>query len=271
MTVSDLLSVLLLVPSPSRIGRVGRWILWDDFASDSAPSSVQHGASPSAPTHITKSSRFVAILQCKCIIICIFSFYQLQLSFPFHTSRCHCHENDQLLVQLKLLWFANVKLLSRWMWVSVTDPNNCVWLWTCFCWQRCWWEPAAAWKGRPSLASLLSWSKWKVVDMLHSGHSRFAIVIKFVWVRVAMFDTIWQKKSDQGVKASISDWEKGENWKKTGSNFDKGTKLNWVRWNWAQIKTCCSSRLTTELHTCLSHIVTNQKSFCRKSISLQWE
>lgn len=30
----------------------------------------------------------------------------------------------QFLVWLKLLWIANTKLLSSWMWVSVTDPKH---------------------------------------------------------------------------------------------------------------------------------------------------
>lgn len=59
LTVSDLLSVPLLALSPSLVGPVGRSTLWDDFASDSAPASALHGASPSAPTHNTKSTRLV--------------------------------------------------------------------------------------------------------------------------------------------------------------------------------------------------------------------
>lgn len=91
----DIQSVPLLAPSPSLVGPVGRLTLWDDFASDSAPSSVLHGASPSAPTHITKSTRCaIVILQHKCNIICVLIFRCLQLSFPLQTSRCHCHEND---------------------------------------------------------------------------------------------------------------------------------------------------------------------------------
>lgn len=59
LTASNLLSVPLLALSPSLVGPVGRSTLGDDFASDSAPASALHGASPSAPTHNTKSTRLV--------------------------------------------------------------------------------------------------------------------------------------------------------------------------------------------------------------------
>lgn len=62
----------------------------------------------------------------------------------------------------------------------------------------------------PSLASLLSWGKWKHVVVLHGGHSRFPFVIRFVWVWVTRLHNdahhFGKCQDRQGFRLRIKPW-----------------------------------------------------------------